>query len=413
MKVFISWSGDRSHALAKALSEWIPLVLYFVKPWYSQSDIAAGQRWGDLIGKNLEDTNLGILCVTQENADAPWLLFEAGALSKSTQVSRIIPLLLDMEAKDILYPLAQFQCSKVGRAGLLEVVHSLNQAAPNSVPSEQVKQLFDALWPQFEKQVASIPKASVPAKHARPQHEVLEELVTSVRSLARQKTEQNGTNGKSVHDEFIEFMNHDQAFINVTKLIMDHIEENRPDHIEINLIAVSMRFSLPWFDTVFTKIAENNPNVKFLCKVAFINDKHLSRLNLDIKDCDWAAQSQSLLENINKMQSDYCQRSNQKARKCNVRFEITKYDEIPQRHGIMLKLKEEHIFLGVTDWDMNTESGYPRLTAGSNYYRHYDSTGDTGRYWINLFNNCFSFYNKYQKLLVSPPFDPQREEYDR
>jgi hypothetical protein len=99
------------------------------------------------------------------------------------QGSRVIPLLLDLEFRDITGPLAQFQAKKVDRTGLSEVIQSLNQVAPNPIAEDRVNQLFDALWPELEKKVASIPTASAPAKHARPQPEILEELVTSVRSL--------------------------------------------------------------------------------------------------------------------------------------------------------------------------------------------------------------------------------------
>ena len=183
MKVFISWSGERSHVLADALHEWMPLVLHYVEPWLSQADIEAGQRWAEQVAKELETSNSGIICVTRENVGSPWVLFEAGALAKSMQGSRVIPLLLDLEVRDITGPLAQFQAKKVDRVGLSEVIQSLNQNAPNPIPEDRVKQLFDALWPELEKKVATIPKVSAPAKHARPQPEILEELVTSVRSL--------------------------------------------------------------------------------------------------------------------------------------------------------------------------------------------------------------------------------------
>ena len=45
MRIFISWSGERSHQLAHALHESLPLVLHYVKPWLSQADISAGDRW--------------------------------------------------------------------------------------------------------------------------------------------------------------------------------------------------------------------------------------------------------------------------------------------------------------------------------------------------------------------------------
>ena len=122
MKIFISWSGDQSHALALALKEWIPMVLQYVEPWLSQSDIDAGERWDVKIAKELEAANYGIICVTKENAGAPWLLFEAGALAKSMEDGRVIPLLLDIDFKEITGPLAQFQAKKVDKSGINDVV---------------------------------------------------------------------------------------------------------------------------------------------------------------------------------------------------------------------------------------------------------------------------------------------------
>jgi TIR domain len=113
MKIFISWSGERSEALATALKEWLPLVLHYAEPWLSRSDIDAGGRWGVEIAKELEACNFGIICITRENRDAPWILFEAGALAKSMQDGKVIPLLLDLDKKEISGPLAQFQAKKV------------------------------------------------------------------------------------------------------------------------------------------------------------------------------------------------------------------------------------------------------------------------------------------------------------
>jgi TIR domain len=183
VKIFISWSGKRSNSLAEALRDWIPLVLHYVEPWLSQTDIEAGQRWAEQVAKELETSNFGIVCITQENVSSPWVLFEAGALAKSLQGSRVIPFLLDMEFRDITGPLAQFQAKKADRTGMHEVIQSLNQLAAHPVPEDRVTQLFEALWPELEKKIAAIPKASGLAKHTRPQSEILEELVASVRTL--------------------------------------------------------------------------------------------------------------------------------------------------------------------------------------------------------------------------------------
>src|SRR4051794_19109088 len=45
------------------------------------------------------------------------------------------------------------------------------------------EQLLDMLWPALEQKIGAIPKPTGPAKQNRPQHEILEELVTSVRGL--------------------------------------------------------------------------------------------------------------------------------------------------------------------------------------------------------------------------------------
>lgn len=240
MKVFISWSGERSHVLADALHEWMPLVLHYVEPWLSQADIEAGQRWAEQVAKELETSNSGIICVTRENVGSPWVLFEAGALAKSMQGSRVIPLLLDLEVRDITGPLAQFQAKKVDRAGLSEVIQSLNQLAPHPIPEDRVKPLFDALWPELENKIGSIPKASAPAKHARPQPEILEELVTSVRSLDarfREVAEEGPRGLRHRSRRFHPMMMHELSHM---------LGGKRGDPIILLVLASMFRDDVPW-----------------------------------------------------------------------------------------------------------------------------------------------------------------------
>jgi hypothetical protein len=88
MKIFISWSGERSQRLAQALHGWLPLVLHYVKPWLSEADVSAGDRWAQAVATELETSNFGVICVTPENLGSPWVLFEAGALAKTMQGTR-------------------------------------------------------------------------------------------------------------------------------------------------------------------------------------------------------------------------------------------------------------------------------------------------------------------------------------
>jgi hypothetical protein len=63
MKVFLSWSGDTSKAIASALHDWLRFVFPEVIWWMSDRDIQAGQRWADELDRQLEATNFGILCL--------------------------------------------------------------------------------------------------------------------------------------------------------------------------------------------------------------------------------------------------------------------------------------------------------------------------------------------------------------
>lgn len=101
MKVFISWSGDLSHKVAVILRDWLPSVIQSLESYVSSEDIDKGARWSTDISKELEDSSFGILCITRENLDPPWLNFEAGALSKSVDRSRVSPFLFGVKRSDI------------------------------------------------------------------------------------------------------------------------------------------------------------------------------------------------------------------------------------------------------------------------------------------------------------------------
>lgn len=67
MKVFISWSGPRSKAVAEALRDWLPDVMQALKPWVSSEDIRKGKQWNLELTRELEGTHVGVICLTPEN----------------------------------------------------------------------------------------------------------------------------------------------------------------------------------------------------------------------------------------------------------------------------------------------------------------------------------------------------------
>lgn len=183
MKVFISWSGQRSKDLANALRNWLPMVLQYVEPWVSDKDISAGERWAQAIAGELDASNFGIICITPENIHSEWILFEAGALSKSMQDGKVIPLLFGLELSDLSGPLSQFQAQKMEESGMKEVVKSINKISATKTSETIVDQLLPALWPTLQDSIAAIPNTAPSEKHMRPNHEILEELVVGIRGI--------------------------------------------------------------------------------------------------------------------------------------------------------------------------------------------------------------------------------------
>ena len=241
MKIFISWSGERSQALAEALRTWLPLVLHYAKPWFSTSDIKSGGRWSIEIAKELQDTNFGILCVTKDNLDAPWLLFEAGALAKSIDEGCVIPLLLDLEKSDLSGPLTQFQAEKTDLEGIKKLIESLNKAAASSVPDDTLQPLFAALWASFEAKLAEIPTSGSPQKKSRPQSEILEELVTGVRTVEMRvrdvMEDQPESRFRRRRSRF-----HPGMFMDVTRRLSD----GPNDPIQLLIFASMFKDDIPW-----------------------------------------------------------------------------------------------------------------------------------------------------------------------
>jgi hypothetical protein len=82
MSVFICWSGDRSHAIAEAVKELLEanLETNIVKAFLS-NDIEKGTFWFASILEQLQKAKAGIVCLTPENLQSPWMHFEAGALA--------------------------------------------------------------------------------------------------------------------------------------------------------------------------------------------------------------------------------------------------------------------------------------------------------------------------------------------
>lgn len=187
MKIFLSWSGNRSREVATVLSDWLRCVIQASKPWISTRDIERGSLWRGEINNQLKDTSIGIICLTQENKNRPWILFEAGALAKGLSIARVCPFLIDLEPQDVENPLAQFNLTLPNRDGVLALVRTLNVAMHETALDDRIlDQIFETYWPQFEQKFKEAVKSTEPniPTEPRPEKDILAEILDNTRSLS-------------------------------------------------------------------------------------------------------------------------------------------------------------------------------------------------------------------------------------
>jgi len=197
MKVFLSWSGEKSQRVAQEFSSWAPCVLQAVKPWISSRDIDRGSIWFTEITEQLKDTNFGVLFVTRENQSKPWLLFEAGALSKGLADNRVCTVLVDLSVSEIEAgsPFQQLNHTKIDREGILKLIKTMNKKLDtNDVQEHMLEQTFDALWPGFEQKVGeALSLAPSLAAEERKEKEILNDILEIVLTLNRRLPSQSGS----------------------------------------------------------------------------------------------------------------------------------------------------------------------------------------------------------------------------
>lgn len=190
MKVFISWSGSLSQSLALLLREWLPSVLQVVEPYVSSEDIDKGSRWSSDIAKELEESSFGIICVTPDNLQAPWINFEAGALSKALNKSYVCPLLYNIKKAEINGPLLQFQSTVCEKEDMKKLVASINTACGDSaLDTSRLDKIYDVWWPRLEEDLKTLDGAIIETVNPKPtlapetlQQQILEEILEICRN---------------------------------------------------------------------------------------------------------------------------------------------------------------------------------------------------------------------------------------
>lgn len=188
MSVFISWSGERSKAIAELLDDWLQCVLQTIDPWISTQDISKGTLWNNEINNQLKGINTGIICLTRENKNSPWILFETGALAKGISSNRVCTFLIDLQPQDISDPLAQFNHTFPTKDDMFKLLITLNDGLEKPLREKILKGVFETYWGQFEQKFSKILQQTQEQASEIPEtsdKDILTEILSSVRNVEK------------------------------------------------------------------------------------------------------------------------------------------------------------------------------------------------------------------------------------
>ena len=192
MNIFISWSGERSKTAALALKSLLEDVFPQAVTVFISDHINPGENWGQRLGAELEKSQFGILCLTEDNSQAPWLLFEAGALAKSFAASRVVPYLIDkLPASADHSPIFQFQSVPADKDGTLRLVTSINEAKETPHAEQRLIKHFEKWWTDLEHTLKGLPPARQNLDR-RSDRDILESIHRKVTALAQERSQPPG-----------------------------------------------------------------------------------------------------------------------------------------------------------------------------------------------------------------------------
>jgi hypothetical protein len=147
--------------IAVELREWLKCIMNATEPFVSSEDITKGRRWLIEISKSLEESNFGIICLTPENLNSRWLLFEAGALSKRLDANVCTLLTGGLTPENIDGPLSHLQHTRLEKEDFWKLILSINSSLEDSKLEENtLKRSFEHWWPNLKDQIDHIYETS-------------------------------------------------------------------------------------------------------------------------------------------------------------------------------------------------------------------------------------------------------------
>ncbi len=113
-------------------------------------------------------------------------VFRGGTLLKAIDTAYVCPLLIGLEPSDISGPWAQFQAVRATREDMRKLLMTINSALGGMRRADwELEEAFEVWWPDLESKIKSVPVEVIEARPQRPDRELLEEILATVRQQSR------------------------------------------------------------------------------------------------------------------------------------------------------------------------------------------------------------------------------------
>jgi|GEM_PF-6025736 len=125
--IFLSWSKDRSLALAQSFRKLIHSFPEFDENFNTiiSTDLSKGTPWIDKLREQIDLADICIVFLTPENLRSEWINFEVGALANKFGHEKIFTLLLDVNPADFTGPISIYQSTVVAEEDIQSMLRDM------------------------------------------------------------------------------------------------------------------------------------------------------------------------------------------------------------------------------------------------------------------------------------------------
>lgn len=180
--VFISWSQEKSHMIAKIIKESLcDLFDNKIEFWVSSEDIEGGSFPVSTILDALSNSSMALLCLDKSNYQTPWIYYEAGIvfgknwnIAKDTDAKNttefknlpiVVPMVFDKTEKTLFEktPLKNMQIVSFEKSAFKKFVTDVNKAyfktqKTYALPQEALMTRFDQIWKGLSDKISVVIK---------------------------------------------------------------------------------------------------------------------------------------------------------------------------------------------------------------------------------------------------------------